>query len=283
MNGLAALVIAVTVCVLPSWLLLSESGIDRCEATYPTRENASHIGLGQASSVHRPRRNPPAMKGATPGSSVHRPCGNPPAMKEATPGSQVRPPEIGPLSSRPPQHELGGPVPAPHKEPQRVSRAGRSMRDTVLRCAALLIAYGGSQEGCHPWPPTFAHELWRTITNRELSRLRRFGELKGGGPWSHPPRPWICMRIRLQETTSRPVGAPQLVATRGAIGPQHSPLLPLTLGPNSLPPQRPLCHPTTPKGRGPESDVLRLRHPVGVGGGVYLECAVGQRGQPIAE
>jgi len=257
-STLITLLCVVARCVRPSWLLLSLCERTGDKATCPTR--TASLGLGQTQSA-RARRNPLLVLA----------------------GSQVRPPEIGPLSSRPP-HELGGPVPAPHKEPQRVSRAGRSMRDTVLRRAALLIAYGGSQEGRHPWPPTFAHELWRTITNRELSRLRRFGELKGGGPWSHHPRPWIRMRIRLQETTSRPVGAPQLEATRGALGPQHSPPLPLTLDPNSLPPQRPLCHPTTPKnGRGPESDVLRLRHPVGVGGGVYLECAAGQHGQPTAE
>jgi len=230
MNGLAALVIAVTVCVLPSWLLLSESGIDRCEVTYPTREigrnghfslreNASRIGLGQASFAH-PRGNP---------------------LRALTAGSLVRPPEGWPLTSRVPR--AGGPGACPSPGAQWVSGAGRRMRDSETMCCALNSP--GPQG--HMRPPTLTTELWPTITNGELTSLRHLGGLRGGRPWSHPPRTMTCMRIRMREKRPHPRRVPWRVTAREAIAPQHSILPPLTLGhPNSLPPQRPLCYLLTP-------------------------------------
>ena len=190
----------------------------------------------------------------------------------------MRPPEIGPLSSRVPR-EQGGPVSAPPKEPHSGCPELADKRGTLcLRGAALLIARWRGPA----LPPTFADELWLTTTRRELTRLRRFGELKGGRPWSHPPRRRTCS-IRLRETRSGARALSLLGATRGAIVPQHSTLLPLTLGPpNSLPPQRPLhtTHPKTLKRRGSGSEAILS--PVGARDGCYRECAVGQRGLPAA-
>ena len=234
MNGLAALVIAVTVCVLPSWLLLSESGIDRCEVTYPTREigrnghfslreNASRIGLGQASFAH-PRGNP---------------------LRALTAGSLVRPPEGWPLTSRVPR--AGGPGACPSPGAQWVSGAGRRTRDSETMCCALNSP--GPQG--HMRPPTLTTELWPTITNGELTSLRHLGGLREGRPWSHPPRTVTCMRIRMREKRPHPRRVPWRVTAREAIAPQHSILPPLTLGhPNSLPPQRPLCYLLTPMSEG---------------------------------
>ena len=252
-SALITLLCVVARCVRPSWLLLSLCERIGGKATCPTR-------------TARPRRD------QAPSARTRR--GDPlPGLA----GSQVRPPELGPLSSRVPR-EQGGPVSAPPKEAHSGCPELADKRGTLcLRGAAILIARWRGPA----LPPTFADELWLTTTRRELTRLRRFGELKGGRPWSHPPRRRTCS-IRLRETRWGARALSLLVATRGAIGPQHSTLLPLTLGPpNSLPPQRPLpiaMHPKTLKRRGAGSEATR--HSVGAALEFILACQSGSAGCP---